>query len=94
MGFRAYALCLVALPFGALANGPGDETAVVARTCVTCHHPDNKTIPQLPGEFEGGALAQRLKELRAPDNTVMHRLVGPMDDRSLEILADYLVESQ
>ncbi|MEX2488446.1 MAG: hypothetical protein WD356_02860 [Pseudomonadales bacterium] len=67
---------------------------VIARTCVTCHHPDNRDIPAVPGDMDRQALAARLNALREPDETVtvMHRLMAGIDEEDIPALARVLTE--
>lgn len=83
---------LVALSFDIGAAEPGADTAVIARTCVTCHHPDNEAIPRLDSLGREDFVA-RLQALRGSDNTVMHRFLGALDNDMVEALATALKAS-
>lgn len=101
MILRGLILVILVIDFGALSSRAygqeaGDTTAVIARTCSTCHHPANQTIPKLPGDLDGQELIARLKELRASEGdgvTLMHRLVRGIGEKQLEPLARFLTES-
>lgn len=93
-------LVLVVLTMGltGLASGqePGDSISVIARTCATCHHAENRAIPRLPGDMDRPTLISRLKELRESgdeDVTVMHRLMRGIGDDQIVPLAHYLMEA-
>lgn len=101
MILRGLILVILVIDFGAVssrAHGQeaGDRTAVIARTCITCHHPANQAIPKLPGDLDEQDLTVRLKELSASEDdsvTLMHRLVRGIGEKELEPLARFLTES-
>lgn len=96
---RGLVLVVLAMGLPGLAGGqePGEPAAVIGRTCVTCHHADNRAIPRLPGDMDRQTLISRLKELResgdAGDVTLMHRLVRGIDEDQIVPVAHYLTES-
>lgn len=77
---------LVVLSFDLWAAEPGADTAVIARTCITCHHPDNEAIPRLDN-LGREDFVDRLQALRESDSTVMHRFLGALDNDFVEALA-------
>lgn len=71
-----------------------EAASVIARTCVTCHHPENRDIPSVPGDMDKGVLAARLIALRKADETVtvMHRLMAGIDENDIPSLTRVLME--
>ncbi|WP_027014739.1 c-type cytochrome [Comamonas composti] len=94
-------LALLLSPFAAHADdapaGPRLrplDMAVLAGTCVNCHGPDGRSTAAIPSLRDQSAkhLLERMqafKSGRAPDATVMTRLMKGYDDAQIRALAQW-----